>query len=182
MLNEILIAKEIKNGNVNTFEKLFREHYFVLHLYAVSITKQTEIAEEIVQDVFYILWRDRESLGIFKSIKSYLYVSVRNRCFQHIEHRNVRLRHEESIINEKEEPFLNPSEQIEYEELATIINKALEKMPKRRQQIFEMHRFDGMKYTEIANSFSISIKTVEAEITKALKTLRKEVEYYKYRL
>jgi len=67
---------------------------------------------------------------------------------------------------------------MEYEELQKFINNTLEKLPVRRRQIFEMHRLEGRKYVEIATKLSLSVKTVEAEMTKALRTLREEVETY----
>ena len=71
-----------------------------------------------------------------------------------------------------------PQDQLEYKELQSLVNRALGKLPERRLRIFRMHRFEGMKYAEIASSLSLSIKTVEAEMTKALQTLRKEIENY----
>ena len=71
-----------------------------------------------------------------------------------------------------------PEEQMEYKELEELINRTLEKLPERRRCIFKMHRMEGKKYAEIASLLTVSVKTVEAEMTKALKTLRKEVEKY----
>ena len=73
---------------------------------------------------------------------------------------------------------MDPQESMEYSELESVINKTMERMPERRQQIFRMHRFENKKYMEIADILSLSVKTVEAEISKALKTLRKEIEYH----
>jgi RNA polymerase sigma-70 factor (ECF subfamily) len=67
---------------------------------------------------------------------------------------------------------------IEYKELEALVNRTLEKLPERRLRIFRMHRFEGKKYAEIASNLSLSVKTVEAEMTKALRTLRDELEIY----
>lgn len=72
----------------------------------------------------------------------------------------------------------DPQEQIEYKELEALVNRTLEKLPERRLRIFRMHRFEGKKYAEIASNLSLSVKTVEAEMTKALRTLRDELEIY----
>ena len=66
----------------------------------------------------------------------------------------------------------------EYKELEALVNRTLEKLPERRLRIFRMHRFEGKKYAEIASNLSLSVKTVEAEMTKALRTLRDELEIY----
>ena len=70
------------------------------------------------------------------------------------------------------------SDQLEYKELEALINRTLNKLPERRLRIFRMQRFEGKKYAEIASALSLSVKTVEAEMTKALQTLRKEIENY----
>lgn len=138
-----------------------------------------DVAEEIVGELFYVIWREREGLQIFYSIKSYLYKAVRNESLQYCEHQEVRNRYYEAVrAANKQDMEIDPEEQMEYEELQNLINNALEKLPERRQCIFRMHRVEGKKYAEIASSLSLSVKTVEAEMTKALKTLRKEVENY----
>ena len=72
----------------------------------------------------------------------------------------------------------DPQEQIEYKELQQIINRTLEKLPERRLHIFRLHQTEGKKYSEIASLLSLSVKTVEKEMTRALRTLRKEIENY----
>ncbi len=179
MLNDFFIIRKIKDGDIKVFEGVFRRYYSPLCLYAIGITGRTDIAEEIVQDLFYVLWRDRDSFQILTSLNGYLYKAVRNRSLQYCEHREVKDRHKDKTISEKEEVFdSTPEEQLEYKELQELINRTLSKMPERRIRIFRMQRFEGKKYAEIANILSISIKTVEAEMTKALQSLRREIENY----
>ena len=98
---------------------------------------------------------------------------------QYCEHEEVRNRYREAVLNTSNpEQSTDPHQQMEYEELQKFINSTLEKLPVRRRQIFEMHRLEGRKYVEIATQLSLSVKTVEAEMTKALRTLREEVEIY----
>ena len=170
---DLFVLKKIKEGDIKAFESIFRLYYTPLCLYATSITGEQEVAEEIVQDLFYVFWKERESLPILRSIKNYLYGATRNRSLQYLEHREVRYRYQ----NPESESY-TPQDQLEYKELQSLVNRALGKLPERRLRIFRMHRFEGMKYAEIASSLSLSIKTVEAEMTKALQTLRKEIENY----
>ena len=178
MLNDLLVLAKIKEGNIKAFESIFRLYYSPLCLYAASITGRTDTAEEIVQDLFYTFWKERAKLQLFHSIKSYLYGAVRNRSLQLLEHEEVRNRYKEALLSKDEDSSFSPQDQLEYKELQNLINRTLYQLPERRLQIFRMHRFDGMKYTEIATALSISIKTVEAEMTKALHTLREEIESY----
>ena len=161
MLDELLILKKIKGGDIKAFEELFRRYYFPLCCYAAGITGQ------------------RERLQIFQSVKSYLYRATRNQSLQYCEHEEVRNRYRETVLTTSNpEQSTDPHQQMEYEELERFINGTLEKLPVRRRRIFEMHRLEGRKYVEIATQLSLSVKTVEAEMTKALRTLREEVEIY----
>ena len=168
MLDELLILKKIKEGDIKAFEELFRRYYFPLCCYAAGITGQMAVAEEIVEELFYVLWKERERLQIFQSVKSYLYRATRNQSLQYCEHEEVRNRYREAVLNTSNpEQSTDPHQQMEYEELQKFINSTLEKLPVRRR-----------KYVEIATQLSLSVKTVEAEMTKALRTLREEVETY----
>lgn len=179
MLDDVLIINRIKEGDVHVFERVFRCYYSPLWLYATSITGRTDVAEEIIQELFYVLWRDRKELRILTSIKNYLYGAVRNQSLQYCEHLEVRNRHKSKVLSGEIELFaFSPQEQLEYNELDELIKSELKKMPERRLRVFQLHRIQGLKYVEIAETLSLSVKTVEAEMTKALKTLRKVIENY----
>ncbi|MDD2437300.1 MAG: RNA polymerase sigma-70 factor [Massilibacteroides sp.] len=181
MLNDLFLLAKIKEGDIKAFEKFFKSYYAPLCLYATGITGDKEVAEEIVQDLFYYFWKERQKLPLLRSVKSYLYRAVRNEAIQFREHLNVREKHKDEIMkNASVFSSSDPQENMEYEELEELIKETLRKLPERRLKIFCMHRFQGMKYLEIASALSVSVKTVEAEMTKALQTLRKEIEEYLY--
>jgi RNA polymerase sigma-70 factor (ECF subfamily) len=81
---------------------------------------------------------------------------------------------------EEQVPDSTPEEMLEYKELEEVINRTLKKLPQRRQAIFRMHRLEGLKYKEIADTLSLSVKTIEAEMTKTYQELRREIEKYTY--
>ncbi|MDR1951851.1 MAG: RNA polymerase sigma-70 factor [Bacteroidales bacterium] len=179
MLDELFIVRKIKEGNINVFETVFRTFYKPLYLYSLSITGNTANAEDIVQDLFYTLWKDRENINILYSLKSYLYKAVRNRSLQFIEKRKTHEHNKNQIAaGIIERTDLNPQSLLEYKELDECLQNCMKKLPQRRLHIFQLHRFDGKKYAEIADSLGLSIKTVEAEMTKTLKLLSKEIERY----
>ena len=179
MLNDVVVFKKIKGGDIKTFEKLFKQHYASLCMYAFSITERKDIAEETVQDVFYNIWKEREVLQIRSSIKNYLFGAVRNKSLQYKEHLVVTDRYADFIQNNgKTDAELSPHEILEYKELESVVTNILKKMPERRMNIFIMHRMSGKKYSEIADHYSVSVKTIEAEMTKAYQALRKGIEYY----
>ena len=165
--------------NIKTFEKIFKHHYASLCMYAFSITGRKDIAEEIVQDVFYNMWKNREEIQIRSSVKNYLFGAVRNLSLRYKEHLVVRERYTDSMQNnEGSEVDLLPQELLEFKELENAVTNILKKLPERRMNIFLMHRMEGRKYTEIADHYSVSVKTVEAEMTKAYQALRKGIEHY----
>ncbi|MDR0429279.1 MAG: RNA polymerase sigma-70 factor [Tannerellaceae bacterium] len=179
MLGDISVLKKIKEGDIKTFEKIFRLYYSPLCLYAASITGKMYIAEEIVQELFYVFWKERENIQILHSLKNYLYGAIRNRSLQYCEHQEVENRHRDAILtSSNKENSSDPQDTLEYNELKDLIDRTLDKLPERRLRIFRMHRFEGKKYAEIASELSLSVKTVEAEMTKALQLLRKEIENY----
>ena len=92
MLDELMILARIKEGDIKAFEGIFRRYYSPLCWYAAGITGDTASAEEIVEELFYVLWKNRERLQVFQSVKSYLYRSVRNEAVQFCEHQEVKER------------------------------------------------------------------------------------------
>lgn len=183
MLNELFLIKRIREGDIKAFEQVFRLYYSPLSLYALGITGDSDAAEEIVQDLFYRIWKERERLAVLHSLKSYLYGAVRNEALQYREHHMVKERHKEYVLSGKGvAPQATPHDNLEYKELEEVINRTLKRLPDRRRTIFRMHRFDGLKYKEIAERLSLSVKTIEAEMTKTYRTLREEIENYTCRL
>lgn len=129
------------------------------------------IAEEIVQDVLLELWRRRESLVNNSSPQAYLFQSTRNRSLNHLRH--------ERVVKEGE-PFAKRPESMEpmahahmvEDEMQLAVRRAVADLPDRCREIFELSRVHGLKYTEIAVTMEISVKTVEAQMGKALRILR----------
>jgi len=172
-MSDLLIFKKIKDGDIKAFETLFRSYYEPLCHYARQWVDNMETAEEIVQDLFYILWKERKNLQIFTSVNGYLYRSVKNKSLQQVEKAKVReeYRNKYAAGNAVVETY-TPQEELEYKELEQQIRDVLLLLPERQQKIFRMNRMEGKKYSEIARELQISVKTVEAEISKALKELR----------
>ncbi len=176
MLNDLLLLIKIKEGDIKSFETVFRHYYSPLLYFSAGITGRGDIAEEIIQDLFYVLWRDREKIQITRTLKGYLYSAVRNRSLLYCRRRKLDENYVSGLETDRTES--DAQESMEYRELEEIITKTMNKMPERRMKIFRMHRFESRKYEEIAQMLSLSVKTIEAEMTKALRALRKEVELH----
>ncbi len=169
------ILRRIRKGDLGQFESLFRSSYASLVAYAITILKDRYSAEEIVQELFYVLWRDREKISIVTSLNGYLFRSVYNRSMHMIEHQKVVLRHAEEYRRQPYTSHEDPLEILKFTELNEKVALIMERLPERCARIFCMNRFEGRKYSEIAEELSISVKTVEANMGKALKEFRKEL-------
>ena len=173
MIREEDIAGRIRKGDIEAFESLFRSSHVSLVRYAKSILKDTDTAEEIVQDLFFRLWKDREKIQIESSLNGYLFRSVYNRCMHHIEHKRVQQKYEADMLYSGSESPETPEEVLQYDQLRSVIAGTLENLPGRCGEIFYLNRFEGLKYREIADRLSVSVKTVEANMGRALKEFRK---------
>lgn len=138
-----------------------------------------DTAQDIVQEFFYNFWKNRESFSPKLSLNAYLYQSIRNNSLHYLQHLAVRETYARDIVSEYQEimPAEN-QEDVELHELNLVIDATLQKMPERCSQIFRMNRFEGKKYREIAEILSISVKTVEADMGKALQLFRKSLKEF----
>jgi RNA polymerase sigma-70 factor (ECF subfamily) len=173
MITDQEIVGRIRKGDVDQFESLFRSSYASLVRYAKTIIKDQDASEEIVQDLFFRLWKDKERIRIKSSLNGYLFRSVHNKCLHFIDHRRIVERHVEEMSTHQPENQESPSDILNYKELQAKIATILERLPERCGTIFCMSRFEGLKYSEIAEKLSVSIKTVESNMGRALKEFRK---------
>ncbi len=170
------IAGRIRKGDKKEFESLFRSSYVSLVKYSRTLIKDQDTAEEIVQDLFVKIWQEKEKIKIESSLNGYLFRAVHNKCLHYIEHLKVVERHASKVGTGLADPSDDPSEILHYKDLQTKIASILERLPERCGKIFCMSRFEGLKYSEIAEKLSVSVKTVEANMGIALKEFRKELK------
>jgi len=173
MIRDAEIIRRIRQGDVGQFESLFRSSYVSLVRYAKTLVRDHDTAEEIVQELFFTLWKDREKIQIESSLNGYLYRSVHNRCLHYFEHIKVVEKYTHEMSPMPEASTESPADMLNYRELQARIARILERLPEKCGKIFCMSRFEGLKYSEIAEKLSVSVKTVEANMGRALKEFRK---------
>ncbi len=154
-------------------EQLYREHFSGLSLYALRYVGDADTAREIVQNVFIALWERRGQVDVSRPLRSFLYTSVRNRCLNHLRD-TVRFEELESA-GEKPHPEEEDGESLHRETLQSRLYEAIAGLPERSRQIFEMNRFEGLTYRQIAERLDISPKTVETLMSRTLRTLREQL-------
>ena len=154
------------------FEHLFKFHYKALHAYASVMLRDEDTAEEIVQSMFLRFWEKRSLLNVQTSVKAYLYKCVHNDSLNHLKHQTIKAKYQDyavKSINDHDEPA---SAKMELTELESRLQEALRELPEQCRTIFQMSRFEELKYREIAEQLGLSVKTVENQMGKALRILR----------
>ena len=160
------------------FEQVFKSHFKALHAYAFTILKNEVAAEDIVQQVFYKLWERREQTEITQSVSAYLYRMVYNDSLNFIKHQKVKAAHQSYTRHTMSEGTEHISRKLVAKELSEKIQVAMNKLPEQCRTIFQMSRFEELKYKEIADKLNLSIKTIENQMGKALKIMRAELADY----
>jgi len=154
------------------FEQVFKTHFKNLHAYAYTIIREETAAEEVVQQVFFKLWERSKGLSIQGSVSAYLYRAVYNESLNHLKHRKVQSRYEQYFTHTMKNENDAAGKQISMKELHSKLNRALNELPEQCRTVFQLSRFEELRYREIADHLGISVKTVENQMGKALKILR----------
>lgn len=175
---ETKLFEKINKGNIQAFESLFHRYYGYLCLYATKILNNPDAAEEIVQDFFVRLWEKREQLSIDTSVKNYFFRSVKNLCINHIKHNRIKAKHAEKVLTGMGANTSFEEVYVEFD-LELKIEESIQALPEKRREIFRLSREEGLKYREIAEKLNLSIKTVETQMSLAIKTLREILAKYK---
>ena len=171
---ELDLVARIARGDRDAFEIVFREHYVPLVRFGEAMLRSREKAEDAVQDVLLNLWRQRETVRIDDSLRAYLYRAVRNRALNSV--RNDRVRRDAVPHLLRETGDAPPGDAAVLEgELEGAVRDAIDALPPRCREIFELSRSRGLRYSEIAESLGISVKTVETQMGRALRSLRERL-------
>lgn len=169
------IIEGLQSGRESAYRQLFEMYYQQLVVFAYKYLQDLEAARDIVQECFLQIYESRRSISIHTSLKSYLFTAVRNRCLNQLKQKKVKEKYRNSIRSEVNISELDLEEMIEAVELEEAIYKVVAGLPERCKQIFTMSRVDGKKNHEIASELNLSIRTVETQISKALKSLKNKL-------
>jgi RNA polymerase sigma-70 factor (ECF subfamily) len=171
-VNEGQLAQSLASRNEASFEKVFKTHFKNLNAYACAIIKDEAAAEEAVQQVFFRLWERSESISISGSVAAYLYRAVYNESLNYLKHKKVRSAYGQHVGHIMKNISDNAGKGLGLKELEGRLEQAMNELPEQCRTIFQLSRFEELRYREIANFLGISIKTVENQMGKALKILR----------
>lgn len=176
--DDILLLKLIKNGDEHAFKHLFDSYFVSLCRFINIYLDHPAESEELALDIFTYLWENREQVEIKLSFKAYLFQAARNRCLNALRDRKPTTSLDDTLQNTLQDRDY-PS--LEIDELNRLIQEAISALPDKCREVFLHSRQESLSNQEIADKMGISVKTVEAQITKALKRIRKYLgEGYSY--
>ncbi len=177
-----ILLLSLRNGEKKAFEEIYTDFFGVLYNLSIQYLHDDMVSEEIVQDTFMKLWEIRHTLNDRFNLRNFLYTITKNNCLNYLRNQKIALKHQARIkYNELQfnyEALYKLGSFIEFEELRTKIDSAIAALPDDLRDTFRLSRYEELQYKEIAEKQSISVKTVEARMTKALKTLRQELKDY----
>jgi RNA polymerase sigma-70 factor (ECF subfamily) len=167
------ILARLQRGDDAAFAELFRAHYAALVVAADRLLDDRAAAEDVAQEAMLELWRRRGALPAGTRLRAYLYQSVRNRALNHIRHQRVARRAEPDVPLPPPAAPADPAALTA--ELDVAMKAAVRGLPDDVRETFQMSRVDGLTYAEIARTLGVSVKTVEARMGRALRTLRERL-------
>jgi RNA polymerase sigma-70 factor (ECF subfamily) len=164
----------LPSKDLHKFEELFKGLFKPLCGFAMKFTGDLDASKNLVHEVFIQVWEKFDTLPADTHYKSYLYRAVRNRCLNHIRDKKKFV----TIENVAEHRLTEINTTLETSELEQKIEAAISSLPEKCRMVFEMNRLEGLKYAEIAVKMNISIKTVEAQMSKALGVMKEHLSEF----
>jgi RNA polymerase sigma-70 factor, ECF subfamily len=185
MKSEKELLQLLKQGDEESIKFIFEKYYEGLCLFAESITKNHQAAEEIVEDIFIHLWLHSESSAINVSVKSYLYRSVHNNCLKYLD----KLRTQKKLLDNFHYSILDqellhpltpdyPISNLIVQELEEKAGQVLDSLPSQCREIYTLNRFENLSYSEIARKLDINVGTVKTQMSRAFQKLREALKDY----
>ena len=172
--DDVVFFNRLKKGDEEAFKQLFDIYYRQLVAYANKFLADLDLARSVVQDLFVMLYEKRDEINIHTSFKSHLYQSVRNRCLNIIKRDKMKQEHHQHIF-ETNTDYSEQFDNLEYTELENCISNAVENLPAQCKKIFKMNRYEGIGNQKIADELNLSKRTVETQISKALKIIKNDL-------
>jgi len=170
-LEEKIILQKLKAGDQSAFDSLFRSYYKYLVSIAFKYTQNLEMSKDLVQEVYLDLWKRKENIDIEYSIKFFLRKATINKCLA-TKRKSKKIVVNSLITDNYDSIDDTTNQEIRFNELNDVVERLVNELPERCKEVFIASRYKNMSHKEIAESLNISVKTIENQMTKALKYLR----------
>ena len=185
MHTEEELIQLLNEGNEEAIKLLFDKYYEGLCLYAESLVKNHQVAEEIVEDIFINLWFKSKSIKIYYSIKNYLYRSTHNNCIKNLNKLKADKKRIEDLNYVLEDNEILQPNSINYpisnlivKELEDKAEKILESLPEQCKKIYFLNRYENLSYSKIAEKLNITVGTVKTQMSRAFSKFREGLKDY----
>ncbi|WP_346854839.1 RNA polymerase sigma-70 factor [uncultured Draconibacterium sp.] len=171
-----------KSGDEKTFEVIFNANYEAIVGFCTQFISDVDASKSTAQQAFINLWLNRDKVERVNGIRAFLYTAAKTGCLNYLRHEKYKIQYQKHTIAEKENRLNQDILQsfqfnrLEYMELEEMIQSAIDKLPEKCKVVFMKSRFEGKKNQEIADELNMALKSVESNITRALKILRKELQ------
>ncbi|MNK06725.1 ECF RNA polymerase sigma factor SigW [compost metagenome] len=166
------LAELLSEADRNAFSQIFKRYNRILFVHAYKKLEQQEVAEDIVQEVFSVLWQKRENINVATNLSGYLYTAVKNKALDFIARKKTEARYVDSLKNFVNNAVVLTDHLVREKQMKEIIEREISKLPAKMRAIFEMSRNQHLSHKEIAVKLNLSEQTVTDQIKKALKILR----------
>jgi len=175
---ELFIFQRMADGDHHALRFFFDKYYVDICNYVNLYIRNKSVAEDIVQDIFIYFWEKKEIIKMDSSVKSYLLTAARNKYLNHLRSEKSHLAINQEIISNSE-TFVNPNYNLlDISRIEGLINESIDKLPPRCREVYLLHKHDNLSYKEIASRMEISEKTVENQMTIAIRKLREQLTPY----
>lgn len=181
---ELLQLNNLKKGNERAFEYFFNKYYDSILGFCIQFIYNKPEAKGITQEAFINLWSSRQQIEKINGIESFLYTYAKSKCLNVIRNNKVKERYKSKTLNKKERALdydilksMN-FDSLALTELEELITKSIDDLPEKSKVVFYKKRYENKKNKEIAQDLNVTVKTVEAHMTTALKILRLKLTEY----
>ena len=164
------------DDSLAVLELLFKQFYSVLAAYCNKYVKDSEVARDMIQDIFLKVWENRSTIDFSRPLHAYLLKSAHNQCMDYLQRVKVEKEYLQHALTEMETQYDHLFEEIAANDMQERIEQVVENLPSQCRIIFRKSRFEGMSHQAIADELNISVRTVETQIYRALKTLKNNLK------
>nr|WP_199074889.1 RNA polymerase sigma-70 factor [Pedobacter sp. ASV19] len=180
--SDMELLQLLQNGDRLAYAEIFERYKFILHHHALKKLPYREEVQDIIQEVFATLWTKRESIQIHTNLSGYLYTSLKHSILDHFSRQKVRTKYVESMksFSAHEQVQLLPDHLIREKQLSVVIEAEINALPEKMRMVFELSRKTYLSHREIAEQLGISEKTVNRQVSNALKILRSRLGLLTY--
>jgi RNA polymerase sigma-70 factor (family 1) len=168
---------ELRDDSRKAFEEIFKRYWADLYRVAYSRTKSREEGEEIVQDIFAALWKNRNTF-VIENLSHYLFSAVRKRVISNLRSKMVHQKYWDFYSQFIPEGTMATDEAVDYAVLDEAVENAIRQLPEKSQQVFRLNRLEGQSVSEISKNLNIPRRTIEHYLTKSIRALRVHLKDY----